>query len=78
MRNNFDALREAERLEKETETDANNKLSGLMMIDGMEYEDQPHHQSSQDRQKEPDEDLRTIMMSGGDYLNLDSIFVFLL
>jgi hypothetical protein len=75
MRDNFDALREAERLEKKT--DAINKLSSLMMIDGIEYEDQPL-QSPQDRQKEPDEDLRTIMMSGGDYLNLDSIFVFLL
>jgi hypothetical protein len=76
MRNNFNTLREAERLEKET-ADAINKLSGLMMIDGMENKDQPH-QSPQDHQKEPDEDLRTIMMSGGDYLNLDSIFVFLL
>jgi hypothetical protein len=42
------------------------------MIDRIEYEDQP--QSPQHRQNEPDENLRMMMISGGDYLNLDSIF----
>jgi G:T-mismatch repair DNA endonuclease (very short patch repair protein) len=56
MRDNFDALREAERLEEKTETDGKNKLkiSGLMMIDGMEYKYRPH-QSPQDRQNQLDD-----------------------